>query len=170
MPPHTQMVCRFQLRTSCADILSQALRRSTRKSLGIAPDGEVSMSWDVVYRLVKRIPRGRVTTYGRLARALRIRGGARAVGYAMAACPSGRGIPWHRVVGAGGKSRMPEPQASLQRRLLESEGIQIENGVVDLDLHEWTPGQKSARVGARRKGASRRKRQRSRKFAPSPRL
>ena len=40
------------------------------------------MSWDPVYRLVKQIPRGRVTTYGELAKALRLRGGARAVGYA----------------------------------------------------------------------------------------
>ena len=62
------------------------------------------MSWDPVYRLVKRIPRGRVTTYGELAKTLRLRGGARAVGYAMAATPNGRGIPWHRVIGAGGQS------------------------------------------------------------------
>ena len=45
-----------------------------------------------------------------------LRGGARAAGYAMAACPSGRGIPWHRVVGAGGRVMIPEPHASLQRR------------------------------------------------------
>ncbi len=73
--------------------------------------------------LVKKIPRGRVTTYGELAKALRLPGGARAAGYAMAACPSGRGIPWHRVVGAGGRLLIPEPHASLQRRLLETEGI-----------------------------------------------
>ncbi|HYB61088.1 MAG TPA: MGMT family protein, partial [Methylomirabilota bacterium] len=42
------------------------------------------MSWELVYQLVKKIPRGRVTTYGDLARRLRIRGGARVVGYAMA--------------------------------------------------------------------------------------
>ncbi|MGA8674783.1 MAG: MGMT family protein, partial [Candidatus Acidiferrales bacterium] len=65
------------------------------------------MSWDPVYRLVKQIPRGRVTTYGAVAKALRLPGGARAVGYAMAACPSGGGIPWHRVIGAGGRTRMP---------------------------------------------------------------
>ena len=83
------------------------------------------MSWDPVYRLVKQIPRGRVTTYGAVAKALRLPGGARAVGYAMAACPSGRGIPWHRVIGAGGRTRMPEPHASLQRKLLASEGVSV---------------------------------------------
>ena len=57
------------------------------------------MAWTAVYRLVKRIPRGRAVTYGELARALRLPGGARTAGRAMAACPAGRGIPWHRVVG-----------------------------------------------------------------------
>lgn len=97
------------------------------------------MSWNPVYKLVKKIPRGRVTTYGELARALRLRGGARAVGYAMAACPNGRGIPWHRVIGAGGKVRMPEPYASLQRKLLETERVEMEGSRIDLKRFGWSP-------------------------------
>lgn len=97
------------------------------------------MSWNPVYTLVKKIPRGRVTTYGELARALRLRGGARAVGYAMAACPNGRGIPWHRVIGAGGKVRMPEPYASLQRKLLETERVEMEGARIDLKRYGWSP-------------------------------
>jgi hypothetical protein len=65
---------------------------------------------------------------------------------------------------------MPEPYASLQRRLLESEGTRIENGIVDLDPHGWTPGRKHPSVGAPRKPSSKRKRRPSRKFAPKPRL
>ena len=61
------------------------------------------MLWDPVYALVKKIPRGKVLTYGALAKATRLPGGARAAGRAMAASPRGRAIPWHRVVGAGGK-------------------------------------------------------------------
>ncbi len=95
------------------------------------------MSWAPVYRLVKRIPRGRVLTYGQLARALKLRGGARTAGRAMAACPAGRGIPWHRVVGAGGRILLREPHASLQRRLLESEGTRMVEGRVDLTRHAW---------------------------------
>src|SRR5271154_3820164 len=95
------------------------------------------MSWEPVYRLVKKVPRGRVTTYGELARALRLRGGARAAGYAMAACPSGRGIPWHRVVGAGGRLIIREPYASLQRRLLETEGVTIEGRRIDMRHYSW---------------------------------
>jgi len=97
------------------------------------------MSWNPVYRFVKKIPRGRVTTYGEIARVLRLPGGARAAGYAMAACPSGRGIPWHRVIGAGGRVRMPEPQASLQSKLLASEGVPVENGRIDMKLYGWSP-------------------------------
>lgn len=95
------------------------------------------MSWEPVYRLIKKIPRGHVTTYGDLARKLRLRGGARAVGYAMAACPSGRGIPWHRVVGAGGRLLIPEPHGSLQRRLLESEGVRVDFEGIDMSRFAW---------------------------------
>lgn len=97
------------------------------------------MSCQPVYRLIKKIPRGRVTTYGELARALRLRGGARAVGYAMAACPSGQGIPWHRVVGAGGRLLIPEPHGSLQRRLLEAEGVKLSGSRIDMSLFGWSP-------------------------------
>jgi methylated-DNA-protein-cysteine methyltransferase-like protein len=98
-----------------------------------------TMSWSAVYRLVKQIPRGRVLTYGQLARTLKLRGGARTAGRAMAACPAGRGIPWHRVVGARGRLLIREPYASLQRRLLESEGTRLIAGRVDLARHRWSP-------------------------------
>jgi methylated-DNA-protein-cysteine methyltransferase-like protein len=100
------------------------------------------MSWELVYQLVKKIPRGRVTTYGELAKRLRIPGGARVVGYAMAGCPSGRGIPWHRVVGAGGRLIIREPFGSLQRKLLESEGVQIEGARIDMKLYALAPSKK----------------------------
>jgi methylated-DNA-protein-cysteine methyltransferase related protein len=97
------------------------------------------MSWNPVYRLVKQIPRARVTTYGAIAKTLRLPGGARAVGYAMAACPSGRGIPWHRVIGAGGRTRVPEPHASLQRKLLASEGVALAGAKINMNLYGWVP-------------------------------
>jgi len=111
------------------------------------------MSWERVYELVKRIPRGRVVTYGQLARWLRLRGGARAAGHAMAACPSRRGIPWHRVVGAGGMIRIREPEASLQARLLASEGIPADGRRVELDRHEWMPEEQAKK----RRGTPQRK-------------
>ena len=100
------------------------------------------MSWDPVYKLVKQIPRGWVTTYGALAKALRLRGGARTAGRAMAATPSGRGIPWHRVVGDRGKLLIPEPYGSLQRKLLQSEGVELLECRVDLKRYLWSPAGK----------------------------
>jgi methylated-DNA-protein-cysteine methyltransferase related protein len=111
--------------------------------------GARAMSWERVYRLVKRIPQGRVMTYGSVAKALRLRGGARAAGYALAACPGGRGIPWHRVVGAGGRIRLPEPQAALQRRLLEGEKVTFRGGAVDMKQHAWPPAMRRSHQAAR---------------------
>lgn len=101
--------------------------------------GENSAAWKRVYDLVTRIPKGRVITYGGIAKILQLRGGARTAGWAMGACPSGRGVPWHRVVGAGGRILLQEPRASLQRRLLESEGTELLAGRVNLERHEWRP-------------------------------
>jgi methylated-DNA-protein-cysteine methyltransferase related protein len=101
------------------------------------------MNWNPVYALVKKIPRGRVLTYGGVARALRLAGGARTAGRAMAACPSGRGIPWHRVVGAGGRLLIREPYASLQRKLLETEGLELaEKRILDFRVCQWSPGKR----------------------------
>lgn len=97
------------------------------------------MSWNAVYRLVQRIPRGKVLTYGGLAKALRLPGGARTAGRAMAATPSGKGIPWHRVIGDRGKILIRGPHALLQRKLLESEGVAIIEFRVDLKRHLWQP-------------------------------
>ena len=102
-------------------------------------ESENGMSWNAVYKLVKTIPRGRVTTYGALAKALRLKGGARAAGHAMAACPSGKGIPWHRVVGAGGRLLISEPHSSLQRRLLETEGVALTERRVNMKKFGWLP-------------------------------
>ncbi|MGA3301077.1 MAG: MGMT family protein [Candidatus Acidiferrales bacterium] len=112
------------------------------------------MTWDRVYRLVKQIPRGRVTTYGAIAKAIREPGGARVVGYAMAATPSGRGIPWRRVISAAGKIRLPEPHASKQRRLLQAEGIEVGLGSIDMEIYGWLPRQKKSRKSKTKRKSS----------------
>jgi len=89
-------------------------------------------------------------SYGALARALKLSGGARSAGRAMAATPSGKGIPWHRVVGERGKILIREPYASLQKKLLESEGVTIIESRVDLKDHSWTPPAKKRPAGKRR--------------------
>ena len=99
--------------------------------------------WDPVYKLVKQIPRGRVLSYGAVAKALRLKGGARSAGRAMSATPQGKGIPWHRVLNAAGKIVIREPYSSLQRRLLESEGIVVIENRVKMKTYLWTPPRKS---------------------------
>jgi methylated-DNA-protein-cysteine methyltransferase-like protein len=98
------------------------------------------MNWNLVYNLAKTIPRGQAATYGQIAKTLKLPGGARAAGRAMAACPAGQGIPWHRVVGAGGRLLLREPNASLQRKLLESEGLRLAGKhILDFSDHRWSP-------------------------------
>src|SRR5271154_2002122 len=102
--------------------------------------------WDLVYAMVKKIPRGKALTYGALAKATSLPGGARAAGRAMAATPKGQGIPWHRVVGAGGKLLIREPYASLQKKLLASEGAKLTESSVDMKTCAWIPtGGRSAK-------------------------
>jgi len=70
----------------------------------------------------------------------------------MAATPSGKGIPWHRVLGARGKLLIREPYSSLQRKLLESEGVALIESRVDLRRHLWKPSAKHiVKQKARRK-------------------
>jgi methylated-DNA-protein-cysteine methyltransferase-like protein len=103
----------------------------------------IKSTWGPVYKLVQQIPRGRVITYGSLARALQLSGGARAAGRALAATPKGKGIPWQRVVGDKGKLLIREPYASLQRKLLESEGVTIVEARVRMAVHAWEPTKKT---------------------------
>ena len=107
------------------------------------------MSWAPVYRWVRRIPRGRVVTYGQLARALHLPGGARTAGRAMAACP--KGVPWQRVLGAGGRILIREPYASFQRQLLEREGVGFLGSRANLARHQWKPAYVSPRKHRPRK-------------------
>ena len=91
-----------------------------------------------IYALVRRIPAGQVTTYGRVA--AQIGCTARTVGFAMAALPSGSDVPWQRVINAQGKisPRRDGEGNILQRDLLENEGLQFNhNGRIDLDKYGW---------------------------------
>jgi methylated-DNA-protein-cysteine methyltransferase-like protein len=90
--------------------------------------------------VVKRIPRGRVATYGQIARLAGLGRQARLVGYAMAALPTGTRVPWQRVVNAQGAISLPGKSADRQRKLLEDEGVRFDaRGRIDLDRFLWTP-------------------------------
>lgn len=97
---------------------------------------------DRVYQLVRRIPRGRVMTYGQIAELLGDGYTPRTVGFVMHASPSG--TPWHRVLNAQGAcstGRIVLPH-DKQQRLLESEGVVFgENKRCDLESFLWLPRQ-----------------------------
>jgi methylated-DNA-protein-cysteine methyltransferase-like protein len=96
-----------------------------------------------IYAVVRKIPRGRVATYGQIARLAGLPGHARQVGYAMAALKAGVRVPWHRVINAQGRvsARRAGPGAGVrQRQLLEREGVEFSpSGAVSLNVYGWEP-------------------------------
>lgn len=95
--------------------------------------------FESVYEVVKRIPKGKVLTYGDVARAVGAPRSARQVGWALHSNPQPVVIPCHRVV--FGDGRLTEGFAfggkEVQKALLEAEGVQFENDVIDLKKYRW---------------------------------
>jgi methylated-DNA-protein-cysteine methyltransferase related protein len=125
-------------------------QKSNRRAAGPRPGAEKhEQVFEQIYRLVLKIPRGRVMTYGQIARLMDDRYSPRLVGWAMHAVPQdGRDIPWHRVINSkGGISTgrviIQEPQ--LQRYLLEAEGVVFDaRGHCDLGVYQWSPVKRKA--------------------------
>ena len=97
--------------------------------------------YQAIYSVVRRIPEGRVATYGQVARLAGQPGRARLVGYALSALRDGIPVPWHRVVNAQGRisGRSDGSAAALEQRLrLESEGVQFDGaGRISLQRFLW---------------------------------
>ena len=103
------------------------------------PDLRNASPYERIYALVARIPPGRVATYGQLAR-IEGRCTSRMVGYAMAALPEGRALPWHRVVNARGSvsERRGGGGTSRQEALLRADGLLFDaRGRLDLERVSW---------------------------------
>ena len=95
-----------------------------------------------IYAIVRRIPRGRIATYGQVAQLAGLGGHARQVGYALHALTAGDSLPWHRVLNAQGRvSARAEPGGDrVQRTLLEREGVRFDAaGRADLARFGWRP-------------------------------
>jgi len=97
--------------------------------------------------VVRRVPRGRVATYGQIARLAGLPRHARHVGYALHGLPFGTPLPWHRVLNAsGGISQRGWDAMATQRLRLESEGVAFgPRGRVALDRYGWRPNAARAR-------------------------
>jgi methylated-DNA-protein-cysteine methyltransferase-like protein len=100
-----------------------------------------------IQHVVSRIPRGRVATYGQVARLAGLPGQARLVGYALHALPARTHVPWQRVVNAQGAISIRSGHETNQRRLLEREGVRFDSrGRISLASFQWRP--KRSRVEA----------------------
>ncbi len=108
-----------------------------------ASPGAQANTYDRIYAVVRRIPKGRVATYGQVAELAGLKGHARQVGYALHALRNEqRRVPWQRVINARGEcSARSEPGAEhVQRQMLEREGVAFDaRGRVDLGRHRWRP-------------------------------
>lgn len=113
-----------------------------------------------IWAVVRRIPRGRVATYGQVAVLAGKPGHARQVGYAMYALPDGSDVPWQRVVNARGEiSLRSEPgwHEGWQRHLLEEEGVTFdEHGRIDLAAFGWDPDARPGQGRRRRRSSTQR--------------
>jgi methylated-DNA-protein-cysteine methyltransferase-like protein len=94
---------------------------------------EENPALEAIWHVVCAIPRGQASTYGAVARAAGLPGRARQAGFALRMAPKEMNLPWHRVVGAGGRIVFPKSshEHKEQARRLRAEGIVVKNGRVD---------------------------------------
>ncbi|MCB1020972.1 MAG: MGMT family protein [Acidobacteria bacterium] len=88
-----------------------------------------------VWALVRRVPKGKVSTYEDIAELADCT--ARQVGYALRMSPPGMRLPWHRILAAGGRIALPGDSGLTQRLKLEQEGVGFRGRKADLRAHRW---------------------------------
>lgn len=110
---------------------TQRPTRGTRASRQTAVEDNPALQ--AMWHVVCAIPRGQVSTYGAVARAAGFPGRARQAGFALRVAPAALRLPWHRVVGAGGRIAFPKssPQYQEQARRLRAEGVRVRQGRVE---------------------------------------
>jgi methylated-DNA-protein-cysteine methyltransferase-like protein len=94
--------------------------------------GEENPALEIIWNVVASIPRGQVSTYGAVARAAGLPGRARQTGFALRVAPEELNLPWHRVMGAGGRIVFPKTSRHFkeQARRLRAEGVMVKDGRV----------------------------------------
>lgn len=101
-------------------------------------------SYEAIWKVVKTIPRGRVASYGQVARLAGLPRHARMVGPALGEGDR-RKLPWHRVINAQGRIALPPNSAAFreQRKRLRDEGVMVVKGKIDLKIYGWKAGGES---------------------------
>ena len=110
--------------------LGRLLRPLSRPSARVRAGDHDAL--EAIWHVVSMIPRGSVSTYGAVARAAGLAGRARQAGYALRMAPKELNLPWHRVVGAGGRIVFPSSsrQHKEQAKRLRAEGVSVRAGRV----------------------------------------
>ena len=104
---------------------------------------EETSTYQKFYGVIRRIPRGRVATYGQIAMLAGLPGHARQVGYALHALRGSTTVPWQRVINAAGRiSLRPMTGGISQRMLLEKEGVVFDGERVSLARYAWKPARR----------------------------
>jgi methylated-DNA-protein-cysteine methyltransferase-like protein len=104
-----------------------------------------------IKRTISRVPYGRVATYGQIAKVAGFPGAARQVVWAL---HNSTGLPWHRIVAAGGKISLTGEAGFEQRMRLEMEGIRFTGLRVDMKTFAWVPRKKVSEPGTKSKRRS----------------
>ena len=96
-----------------------------------------------INKIVAEIPRGKVTTYGDIAKAIGMRSSARYVGWVLNSGKGKQEVPAHRVVNRKGEltGKMHFPTPTFMREMLEAEGIEFIEDAVDMKKHRWIPSE-----------------------------
>jgi methylated-DNA-protein-cysteine methyltransferase-like protein len=104
--------------------------KGARAPKSMAPEDNESIQ--AIWNVIARIPRGQVSSYGDVARAAGLPGRARLAGTALRLMPEDMNLPWHRVMGAGGRIVFPKGTRHFreQARLLRGEGVTVKDGRV----------------------------------------
>jgi len=114
-------------------------KRRTATATSRASEPSLASAEQRILAAVRRIPSGRVSTYGEIAAVAGLPRRARLVGTVLRQTPAKRGLPWFRVINAGGRSSFPVGSDACRRQcsLLQAEGIEFRSGRVDLKRYGW---------------------------------
>jgi methylated-DNA-protein-cysteine methyltransferase-like protein len=126
----------LSLTTIASELAPQGSRNVTDEA-----ESPAQIRRTALYLTLAQIPEGKVVSYGQLAELAGLGRAARWVGRTLSQLPGDTRLPWHRVLGAGGRISLPvgSPSGDEQRARLRAEGISVLNNRVDIQRHGWRP-------------------------------